>query len=162
MGAYNRISATTIKSLTLGKHCDGGGLWLNKRGDSSNWFFRYTFAGDRREIGLGSIQKVGLRQARDLAEKCRSRLRDGLDPIKQRDKQLREQSKLDTMLKTIALQAFESKKAELLGNGVIGRWFTPIGLHLIPKLGITRRRDHSTWFGKSNKTSLEYEARDSA
>ena len=144
MRALNRPPATAIKSLPLGKHCDGGGLWLNKRNAGSSWFFRYTFAGDRREMGLGSVQKVGLRQTRDLAEKCRSRLSDGLDPIKQRDKQLRAQSKLDTMLKTIALQAFESKKAELLGNGVIGRWFTPIGLHVIPKLGINRRRDHST------------------
>ena len=44
-------------------------------------------------------------------------------------------NKLDTTLKTIALQAFESKKAELRGDGVNGRWFTPIGLHVIPKLG---------------------------
>jgi len=135
MRAFNRLPATAIKSLPLGKHCDGGGLWLNKRSAGSSWFFRYTFAGDRREMGLGSLQKVGLKQARDLAEKCRSRLSDGLDPIQQRDKQLREQSKLDTTLKTIALKAFESKKAELRGDGVNGRWFTPIGLHVIPKIG---------------------------
>jgi integrase len=135
MRALNRLPATAIKSLPLGKHCDGGGLWLNKRNEGSSWFFRYTIAGNRREMGLGSLHNVGLKQARDLAEKCRARLGDGLDPIKQRDKQLREQSKLDTTLKTIALQAFESKKAELRGDGVNGRWFTPIGLHVIPKLG---------------------------
>ena len=135
MRALNRIPATAIKSLPLGKHCDGGGLWLNKRNEGSSWFFRYTIAGHRREMGLGSLQNVGLKQARDLAEKCRARVGDGLDPIKQRDEQLREQSKLDTTLKTIALQAFESIKAELRGDGVDGRWFTPIGLHVIPKLG---------------------------
>ena len=135
MRALNRLPATAIKSLPLGKHCDGGGLWLNKRNEGSSWFFRYTIAGHRREMGLGSLQNVGLKQARDLAEKCRTRLGDGLDPIKQRDKQLREQSKLDTTLKIIALQAFESKKAELRGDGANGRWFTPIGLHVIPKLG---------------------------
>ena len=42
---------------------------------------------------------------------------------------------LDTTLKTIALQAFESQKAELRGDGVDGRWFTPIGRHVIPTLG---------------------------
>jgi integrase len=135
MRALNRLAATGIKSLPLGKHCDGGGLWLNKRNERSSWFFRYTIAGRRREMGLGSLQNVGLKQARDLAEKCRTKLGDGLDPIKQRDKQIREQAKLDTTLKTIALQTFESKKAELRGDGVNGRWFTPIDLHVIPKLG---------------------------
>ena len=35
----------------------------------------------------------------------------------------------------MALKAFESKKAELRGDGANERQFTPIGLHVIPKLG---------------------------
>jgi hypothetical protein len=52
MRALNRLPATAIKSHPIGKHCDGGGLWLNKRNERSSWFFRYTIAGHRREMGL--------------------------------------------------------------------------------------------------------------
>ena len=134
MGAYNRISATTIKSLPLGKHCDGGGLWLNKRGDSSNWFFRYTIAGQRREMGLGSLRAVSLKRAREQAERCRASVQDCKDPIRLRDKSRRAQEHSDISLKTIARQAFEAKKAELKGDGKNGRWFSSIKLHVLPKL----------------------------
>lgn len=134
MGAYNRISAATIKSLPLGKHCDGGGLWLNKRGDSSNWFFRYTIAGQRREMGLGSLKAVSLKRAREQAERCRASVQDCKDPIRLRDKSRRAQEHSDISLKTIARQAFEAKKAELKGDGKNGRWFSSIKLHVLPKL----------------------------
>ena len=134
MGAYNRISATAIKSLPLGKHCDGGGLWLNKRGDSSNWFFRYTIAGQRREMGLGSLRAVSLKRAREQAERCRASVQDCKDPIRLRDKSRRAQEHSDISLKTIARQAFEAKKAELKGDGKNGRWFSSIKLHVLPKL----------------------------
>jgi len=39
------------------------------------------------------------------------------------------------LLKDIALDAFESRKAELKGDGKAGRWFTPLQLHILPKLG---------------------------
>ncbi len=39
------------------------------------------------------------------------------------------------MLKDIALDAFESRKAELKGDGKAGRWFSPLELHILPKLG---------------------------
>ena len=39
------------------------------------------------------------------------------------------------VLQDIALDAFESRKAELKGDGKAGRWFTPLELHVLPKLG---------------------------
>ena len=35
----------------------------------------------------------------------------------------------------IAKEAFEARKAELKGDGVAGRWFSPLELHVLPKLG---------------------------
>ncbi|WP_425434558.1 phage integrase central domain-containing protein [Litoreibacter janthinus] len=35
----------------------------------------------------------------------------------------------------MALDAFESRKAELKGDGKAGRWFSPLQLHVLPKLG---------------------------
>jgi len=37
--------------------------------------------------------------------------------------------------KDIALDAFESRKAELKGDGKAGRWFSPLELHVLPRLG---------------------------
>ena len=39
------------------------------------------------------------------------------------------------LLKDLALDAFESRKAELKGDGVNGRWFSPLELHVLLKLG---------------------------
>lgn len=38
-------------------------------------------------------------------------------------------------LKDITLDAFESRKAELKGDGKDGHWFLPLRLHILPKLG---------------------------
>jgi integrase len=39
------------------------------------------------------------------------------------------------LLSDIAVDAFESRKAELKGDGKAGRWFSPLKLHVLPKLG---------------------------
>ena len=38
-------------------------------------------------------------------------------------------------LSDVATDAFESRKAELKGDGTSGRWFSPLQLHVLPKLG---------------------------
>jgi hypothetical protein len=39
------------------------------------------------------------------------------------------------LLKDVAVDAFESRKAQLKGDGEAGRWFSPIRLYILPKLG---------------------------
>ncbi len=119
-----------------GKYNDGAGLLLHKRKDgSAQWIYRYTIHGRRREMGLCALQDVFLKQARELATGWRSVLREGRDPIKEREKQKREAISNLHYLKDIALDAFESRKAELKGDGKNGKWFTPLRLHILPKLG---------------------------
>ena len=43
--------------------------------------------------------------------------------------------KTDNILKNVALAAFEARKAELKADGKAGRWFSPLELHVLPKLG---------------------------
>ncbi|HTJ59548.1 MAG TPA: Arm DNA-binding domain-containing protein, partial [Devosiaceae bacterium] len=136
MGAINRLSAKAVAALGPGKYADGGGLWLHKRPDGgSQWFLRLTVHGRRREMGLGSGSEVSLKEARDAAERWRAMVRSNLDPIKERERQRREAARNIHYLKDIALDAFESRKAELKGDGKAGRWFTPLELHVLPKLG---------------------------
>lgn len=134
--ALNKLAAATVKAATPGKYSDGGGLWLNKRNDGgAQWVLRVHVHGRRREMGLGSFPEVSLKEARESAEYWRGFVRQGLDPIKERERQRREAARNLHLLRDIALDAFESRKAELKGDGKAGRWFSPLELHVLPKLG---------------------------
>ncbi|MBX4335601.1 tyrosine-type recombinase/integrase [Bartonella raoultii] len=136
MALMNRLNARSVATLGAGKYNDGAGLLLHKRKDGgAQWIYRYTIHGRRREMGLGALRDVSLKQARELANGWRSVLHEGRDPIKERNKQKREAISNLHYLKDIALDAFESRKAELKGDGKDGRWFSPLQLHILPKLG---------------------------
>lgn len=132
----NKLSAVEARSCEPGKYADGGGLWLYKREDGrGQWVLRVTIHGRRREMGLGALTVVSLKEAREAAEKWRATVRENKDPIKERERLRREAARNMHLLKDIALDAFESRKAELKGDGVNGRWFSPLELHMLPKLG---------------------------
>ncbi len=132
----NRLNASTVKASGPGKYADGGGLWLHKRRDGGGqWFLRVSVHGRRREMGLGSIQSVSLKEARQSADHWRSVVRAGKDPIKERRHQQREAIRNLHCLNEIAHDAFDSRKAELKDDGKAGRWFTPLQLHVLPTLG---------------------------
>jgi integrase len=83
----------TFKRLGLGLHSDGGNLYLQVS-DGTNfqrrrsWIFRYTLSGrKRRDMGLGSVNDVGLTEARNIAREYRKLMKQGIDPIKHRDTQ---------------------------------------------------------------------------
>jgi len=111
-------------------------LWLVKRADGgAQWVLRVTPHGRRREMGLGAYPDVSLRLARERAEAFRAMVRQGLDPIKERERQQRDAARNIHKLADVALDAFESRKAELKGDGKAGRWYSPLELHVLPKLG---------------------------
>ena len=86
-------------------------------------------------MGLGRFPDVTLREAREAAVEARALVRTGVDPIKRRDDAAREAQRNLHVLSDIARDAFESRKADLKGEGKAGRWFSPLELHVLPKLG---------------------------
>jgi hypothetical protein len=58
--ATNRLTAVQIKTAAPAKLQDGGGLILDKTATGGKWIYRYRFAGQRREMGLGSFPGVSL------------------------------------------------------------------------------------------------------
>ncbi len=131
-----KLSASFVKSAPVGKHSDGDGLWLHKRtADSAKWFFRFTLHGRRREMGLGSLSDVSLQMARQLADDARDFVHRGFDPILKRERESREAARRENSLRKIAEAAFEARKAELRDNGIAGRWYSPLELHVLPHLG---------------------------
>ncbi len=131
----NKLSALQIKNAPPGKYSDGGGLWLHKRADGGGqWFLRVTIHGRRREMGLGSLTYVTLKEAREEANRWRTVVRKGKDPIKERDRERRLAARAAPTLEMVALEAFEARKAELKNDGKSGRWFSPLELHVLPKI----------------------------
>ncbi|NKX44881.1 tyrosine-type recombinase/integrase [Roseicyclus persicicus] len=134
--ALNKLSAAQVKAAAPGKYSDGGGLWLHKRDDGgAQWFLRVTVHGRRREMGLGALRDVSLKDAREAATEWRAVARQGKDPIKERERRRREAQRADHTLGMVAAEAFEARKAQLKGDGKAGRWFSPLELHVLPKLG---------------------------
>lgn len=136
MRAKNRLSAQFLKTAPVGKHCDGAGLWMVKRDDGgAQWVQRVTVHGRRREMGLGGYPALGLADARKLSERWRTMAAAGRDPIKEREAEERAARREDITLEILTTDAFESRKAELKGDGTAGRWLSPLTIHVLPKLG---------------------------
>ena len=132
----NKLTHAAASAAPPGKHSDGVGLWLYKRPDGgAQWVLRYTIYSKRHEMGLGRFPDVGLKEARAEAEKWRTVVRGGKDAIKERDRQKAVAERNQNILAEVAHDAFESRKAELKGDGKAGRWFSPLELHVLPKLG---------------------------
>ncbi len=136
MRAKNRLTAGFLRTAPVGKHCDGAGLWLVVREDGgAQWVLRVTVHGRRREMGLGGYPALGLAEARKQASRWRDVAAAGRDPIKEREAEERAARREDITLAILTADAFESRKAELKGDGTAGRWLSPLTLHVLPKLG---------------------------
>ena len=136
MRAKNRLTSSFIRTAPVGKHCDGAGLWLIKRDDGgAQWVQRVTVHGRRREMGLGGFPSLGLANARKLSERWRNVASAGRDPVKERGAEERAARREDITLAILTADAFETRKAELKGDGTAGRWLSPLTIHVLPKLG---------------------------
>ena len=102
---------------------------------SGQWVVRFTVHGRRREMGLGPYPDISLKVAREMASDARQMAKRGVDPIARREAEKREAERNLHLLGDVARDAFEARKAELKGDGKAGRWFSPLELHILPKLG---------------------------
>jgi hypothetical protein len=84
------LSARKVQTAGRGRHCDGGGLYLqvtvtkDGKGTNRSWVFRYRAGGKLRELGMGPLSTVGLSEARERARALRLKRLDGIDPIDER------------------------------------------------------------------------------
>ena len=87
--ARGLTAAQVDKGATLGRFGDGGGLYLLVRSrEAKFWLFRYTRHGKMREMGLGPASgraAVKLAQARVKARELHAIVREGRDPLAERE-----------------------------------------------------------------------------
>ena len=79
---YKRLRQTQLKKLGPGRHGDGEGLYYRKKpSGKAYWVQRLVIEGRRRDLGLGSADKVTLAEARAIAYEYRRIARGGGNPI---------------------------------------------------------------------------------
>lgn len=88
MGQINRLTDKRVRAeKTPGLHADGAGLYLRvDEAGARRWVYIFHLAGRRREMGLGSLEIVTLKAAREAAEVARQLARAGKDPIIERNR----------------------------------------------------------------------------
>ena len=89
MARINRLTALNVERMREpGLHHDGAGLYLQvtagKHGVTKSWLYRFMLDGKERRMGLGSLSDVSLAGAREKAGDARKQVKEGLDPIDQR------------------------------------------------------------------------------
>ncbi len=94
---------------------------------------RLSVSGRRREMGLGRWPDVSIAEARQRAAEARRKLRDGVDPIEERARRKYQPKRLT--IKEAIEGCFVARQADLKGDGMAGRWMSPLSVHIIPKIG---------------------------
>lgn len=70
------------------KKTDERGLYIEVRPSGARlWRFKYRFAGKDKRIALGPYPEVGLAEARRKRDEARQKLRDGIDPLAERQQE---------------------------------------------------------------------------
>ena len=131
------------------KYSDGRGLFLSVSANGrKTWAFCYRFPDPsaprgyrEREMGLGSIDFLSLDDARDRAVELRRLVRQGVDPLQERDRETRQivrQKRDGSTFKKVAERFIDMKKAEWDAGGASEQsWRGSLGKHVFPVIGET-------------------------
>jgi hypothetical protein len=142
----NGVDEMATEKLTIGKVeaarrpgmvNDGGGLYLAVRaGDSKSWMFRFTLGGRQRRMGLGSLNTLNLREAREKARECRKLVDQGIDPIDQRrSEQAVAMTKRAMTFRDAALAYIEARKSGWTPANA-RQWRDHLEAYVFPTIGV--------------------------
>lgn len=128
----SKLTATAVKAAKkAGRYGDGKGLYLivGKTG-SRSWVLRAQKDGRRRDIGLGSADKVSLAVARTKAEKARTQIEAGIDPIAER----RKAAGIPTFREATALVYIEQRNS-WKNKKHNAQWISSLEAYAFPAIG---------------------------
>lgn len=128
-----KLTPALIKELTEpGRYSDGEGLLLQiSPSGGKSWLMRVQVNGRRRDIGLGELRHVSLRDARLEAAAIKKLAKSGVDPLDER-------RKVEIVIPTFE-QAAKRAHAEMIKGWKNGKhtkqWIKTLELYAYPKLG---------------------------
>ena len=90
----NALTPLAVKNAKPGRHADGGGLHLLvKETGARSWVYRFMLDGKTRDVGLGAAagsDAITLASARDAAAALRMKVKGGIDPLAERQREAAE------------------------------------------------------------------------
>ena len=89
----NVLTPLAVKNAKPGRHADGGGLHLLvKESGARSWVYRFMLSGKSRDIGLGAAgpDGISLADARDARDALRLKVKAGIDPLEERQREATE------------------------------------------------------------------------
>ena len=145
------LSALSVSKIKEnGRHAVGGvdGLHLRIVDGSRAWVLRVAVGNKiddqgkvkihRRDIGLGSFSEVSLSEAREKARELKKKIRDGVDPLQEKQEQLNALKIQKHRAKTFrecAEFVIAKKTLELKNQKHIGQWSSTLETYIYPTLG---------------------------
>lgn len=135
------LSALAVSRLKEpGRFAVGGvdGLHLRIVGESRAWVLRIKIGNRRCDIGLGPYPEVTLADARDLAREHRKKVRDGIDPLQERQQAraaLRVERAKSKTFKDCAEAYIEAHKAGWKNDKHAKQWGATLETYAYPVFG---------------------------
>lgn len=123
------------------------GLGLHVAGEARSWLLRFSFAGRRPEMGLGSFPEVPLALARQKARNARELVRQGINPIDAKQATKRAAAAARAASKTFAECAaryVDVKAPEWANVKHVGQWRATIETFANPIIGTLFVQDVDT------------------
>ena len=137
-----RLNAKQVEALTdTGHHADGKGLYLQvSKWGTKSWVFKFTLGGRTRGMGLGPIDELSLKKAREEVERLRVMVREGRDPIEERAEQRRKlkaqyADETSILFKDAIAKAHARKEGEFSNEKHRKDWRSSLDMYAVPKLG---------------------------
>ena len=151
----NALTPLQVKNAEPGRHVDGNGLHLLvKASGARSWVLRYSLQGKTRDIGLSRCpealvllaqsgrEELSLAQARDLAAIYRLKVRAGIDPLSERERQA-EASRLaqaqvaaERVTFRAAAQSYLASRESTWRNAKHRQqWYNTLSAYVFPSLG---------------------------
>jgi integrase len=129
------LTALQVKNAKPGRHADGRGLYLVVRdGGSRAWVLRTQVEGKRQDLGLGSIDKVSLAQARAKASEFRAKLKSGENVRSAKAPA----AKLVPTFSEVARSCHTTIKGGWANKRHSDSWLASLERHIFPLIGDTR------------------------
>jgi integrase len=135
----DRPSPLSLRRTPTGMHPDGGGLYLHVNKDGArSWIFRYMRHRRAREMGLGPLHTIPLKDARQRATECRRLLLDGIDPIDARNAQRQQEQATaarEVSFEDDAKAYVEAHKAGWKNKKHVDQWTNTLTAYVYPVFG---------------------------
>ena len=134
MGSLTLRRIAAIKGP--GRYGDGRNLFLAvSPTGSKSWAFLYTLNRRHRQMGLGSIDLMGLEDARDRALELRRLVKQGVDPIDARAASMAKPAPRITTFQEVAEDCIASLVPGWTNSKSEGQWRQSLSTYAYPTLG---------------------------